>query len=84
MAMKYINIFLPKALLKFTKIGIFGLKINPLATLLLVECLLLEVFFSITEVIHIFSTIKSDLLVLTKNSLGHVLGRVFHELIRSP
>jgi hypothetical protein len=52
--------------------------------LLLVECLLLEVFFSITEVIHIFSTIKSDLLVLTKNSLGHVLGRVFHELIRSP
>jgi hypothetical protein len=33
MAVKYINIFQSKALQKFTQIGIFGLKINHLATL---------------------------------------------------
>jgi hypothetical protein len=34
MSVKYINVFQYKALQKFSQIGIFGLKINHLATLL--------------------------------------------------
>jgi hypothetical protein len=34
MAIKYINIFEPQAAQKFAQIGIFGLKINHLATLI--------------------------------------------------